>query len=218
MLQWARQDHAPAGSAMVVAREIAARVRNGVGWRRPDSLAIAVLARPRTLGPDTVDLAWLVAGLAIAAAMDELTGAQYSCVWPDRVESSSLVDDEPDRPELVISTSSLLGPGRVEHVILTARAAGASQLTAAPEFPVVVVRHLQAAALLLDEPDRVITSYRGHCSTLGTRVEAKMLPSGTIRGVACDVGRDGSLVVESPTGMRERVSVAALDSVIASPE
>ncbi len=207
MLQWARQEQAPAGSAIIVDNEIAARTRGGSHWTRPDSLTIAVLARPRTLEPDVAELAWLAGGIGAASAFDDLSADRYVCVWPDRVESSFATGGR-QRPEIVITASSLLGPGRIEHVVVIARITGASQVPDASLIPV-TIEHLRRATELLDEPERVVSLYRDRCVALGARVSIALLPTGTIQGRACDVGNDGSLVIESITGMRERVAVAA---------
>ncbi|MEO6651495.1 MAG: hypothetical protein ABIP17_02425 [Ilumatobacteraceae bacterium] len=207
MLQWARQEQAPAGSVIVVDNEIAARTHGGSHWVRPDSLTIAVLARPRTLEPDVAELAWLAGGIGVAAAFDELTNERHVCSWPDRVESSLATGDD-QRPEILMTASSLLGPGRIEHVVVVARITGASQLPDDSLVPV-TIEHLRLATDLLDEPDRVVSLYRDRFVALGTRMAVALLPSGTIQGRACDVGIDGSLIIESVTGMRERVTVAA---------
>lgn len=213
MLQWARQELAPAGSAIIVDNEIAARTRGGSHWTRPDSLTIAVLARPRTLEPDVADLAWLAGGVGAASAFDDLTADRYVCVWPDRVESPS---GDRQRPEIVITASSLLGPGRIEHIVVVARITGASQVQDASLIPV-TIEHLRRATDLLDEPERVLSLYRDRCGALGALVSVALLPTGTIQGRACDVGNDGSLVVESITGMRERIAVAAVGHVTQLP-
>ncbi len=215
MLQWARQEQAPAGSAIVVDNEIAARTRGGMHWDRPHSLTIAVLARPRTLEPDVADLAWLAGGVGAAAAFDDLTEDRYVCVWPDRVESFFATGDR-QHPEIVITASSLLGPGRIEHTVVIARITGASQVPDASLIPV-TIEHLRRATDLLDEPERVVSLYRDRCVALGARVSVALLPTGTIQGRACDVGNDGSLVIESITGMRERVAVPAFSHVTQLP-
>ena len=209
MLQWARQEQAPAGSVIVVDNEISARTRGGSHWVHTDSLTVAVLARPRTLEPDVADLAWLAGGVGAAAALDGLTAERSVCHWPDRVESA-VADAETEGPAIVITATSLLGPGRIEHIVVIARITGSSQRSDAELLPV-TIEHLRKAVGLLDEPDRIVDLYRARCATLGELVSVALLPSGTVRGQVVDVGNDGSLVLESTTGMRERVAVAALN-------
>lgn len=211
MLQWARQEHAPAGSAIVVDNEIAARTRGGSRWVQPDSLTIAVLARPRTLEPDVAELAWLAGGVGAAAALDDLTAKRYACHWPDRVECASEAADD-DRPNIVITAVALLGPGKVEHIVVIARIAGAPQVPDVSLIPV-TIRHLRNAVGLLDEPDRIVDLYSARCATLGERVSVALVPNGTVQGRASGVGNDGSLLIESATGMRERIAVSALNQL-----
>ena len=65
----------------------------------------------------------------------------------------------------------------------------------------------------LDEPDSILDAYRPRCATLGEAVELRLLPHGTMRGLADDIDDAGRLVLASPTGLRERIAVAALKSV-----
>ncbi len=209
MLQWARREQAPAGSAIAVDNEIAARTRGGSHWVRPDSLTVAVLARPRTLEPDVADVAWLAGGVGAAAALDDLTAERYVCHWPDRVECAVEVGAQ-EHPSVVVTSSTLLGPGRIEHIVVIARIAGASHVPSASLIST-TIEHLRNAVGLLDEPDHIVNLYRARCATLGERLTVGLLPHGIVRGRAIDLGSDGSLVIESATGMRERIAVAAFD-------
>lgn len=119
MHQWARQESAPAGSALVAEAEISARLRGGALWRTSGALAVAVLARPAELDPSGVDLAWLAASLGAARAFDAATGGEHRCEWPDAVLAGS-------RAEVVVSAVCVLGPGRVDYAILIVRLGPAS--------------------------------------------------------------------------------------------
>ena len=114
MHQWARQESAPAGSALVAEAEISARLRGGALWRTSEALAAAVLARPAELDPSGVDLAWLAASLGAARALDIAAGGEHRCEWPDVVLAGS-------GAEVAVSAVSVLGPGRVDYAILIAR-------------------------------------------------------------------------------------------------
>ena len=114
MHQWARQESAPAGSALVAEAEISARLRGGALWRTSEALAAAVLARPAELDPSGVDLAWLAASLGAARALDIAAGGEHRCEWPDAVLAGS-------GAEVAVSAVSVLGPGRVDYAILIAR-------------------------------------------------------------------------------------------------
>ena len=114
MHQWARQDSAPAGSALVAKAEISARLRGGALWRTSGALAAAVLARPVELEPSGMDLAWLAASLGAARALDIVAGGEHRCEWPDAVPVGS-------GAEVAVSAICTLGPGRVDYAILIVR-------------------------------------------------------------------------------------------------
>lgn len=114
MHQWARQESAPAESALVAEAEISARLRGGALWRTSEALAAAVLARPAELEPSGADLAWLAASLGAARALDIAAGGEHRCEWPDGVLVGS-------GAEVAVSAVSVLGPGRVDYAILIVR-------------------------------------------------------------------------------------------------
>lgn len=211
--QWARQSAAPAGAAVVAETEIAARRRGGIEWRTPDAIAVSVLARPQALDPSAADVGWAATSLAAARALDACREGRWSCLWPD------LLTCEPDDGlEVAVSSACTLGPGRVELAALTVRvgpvvpAAERSQITDA------LLAHLRDLASGLDDPASVLDAYRGRCSTLGRAVELRLLPHGTMRGLATDIDDVGQLVLESPTGLKERIAVGSLNNVTLLPE
>lgn len=207
--QWARQEDAPAGAALIASTEIAGRMRGGVEWRRDQAVAVGVLARPTALAPFEVELGWLVASLGAASGLERVTGIRHWCVWPDRVVSSSTSVGADELVEVVVSSVGQLGPARIEHIVLIARVAGLGD--AADEAGLALVDELRATAPLLDRPEALLERYRERCSTLGRRVSISLLPRGTTRGTARDIDRTGALLLESPTGLVEPVAVAALD-------
>lgn len=200
--QWARQEDAPAGAAVIASSEIAGRLRGGVEWRQAGAVAVGVLARPSALDPSEVELGWLVAGLGAAAALDQSDGGRHVCEWPDRVERAAAGGGG----GAVVSSVGQLGPGRVDHIVLIARVAGPVDDAVGDAL----VAGLRVAAGLLDEPAALVEQYRHRCSTLGRRVSMTLLPWGSTRGVARDVTRTGALLLESPTGLVDPIRVAAL--------
>lgn len=229
MHQWARQESASAGSALVVDTEISARLRGGVIWRNPEPLAASVLARPAGLDPSGADLAWLAASLGAARALDAAGGRghelgadgaygpdtaraldaaggrEHCCEWPDTVLA-------PGGAEVVVNAVCVLGPGRVDYAILTARlgpvAAFDPQVGADG-----MVGELRAAARLLNEPDELVAAYRRRCATVGCTAAVALLPHGAARGTVRGIDADGRLEIESPTGMVERIAVSSFSSL-----
>ncbi len=207
--QWARQEAAPAGAALVVGTEIAARRRGGLEWRAANALAVGVLARPVALPADRVELGWLAAGLGAANAIDRVRGAHHPCRWPDEVDV--------DEVDVVVAMISALGPGRVEHLGLVARVAPAGVMGRTDELEAALVTALRQTAGLLDRADELLDQYRRRCGTLGRIVNARLLPHGSARGRAVTIDERAALVVESETGFRQSVAVSTLGSLVCSP-
>lgn len=210
--QLARQEAAPAGSAVVVDTEISARLRGGVEWDQEDAVAVAVLARPEGLDFRHADLAWPAAGLAAAAALSEFSGDSYLCDWPDSARRDTA--DATAAPPVVAATAfSHLGPGRVDYAVLVVRVAPVAAVGPRDGLIESLVRHARAGADLLDDPAELLQRYRSCCATLGHRVALSLAPSGVARGVAADIDAGGGLVVRSATGLVEAVAVTALRSL-----
>lgn len=208
--QAARRDGAPAGSVIVVDREIAGRIRGGVEWTAQNAIAVASIARPVALGAETADVAWLAAGLATADAVTELTHCATDCWWPDGIVTKDL-------PGVRVATGAitLLGPGRVDVAILLARIGVIAGLGGGRDaIATELASSLAAATDWLDEPETLVERYRARCATLGREVRARLLPAGMLHGRAADVRSSGALVIETPTGLLESTTVASTWSVI----
>lgn len=197
---------AQAGTAVVVGREIAGRLRGGVEWRPEHGLAVAVVARPVTLEPARVGLVTLAAALAAADAVATSIGPS-SCAWPDAVV---VADDVTVRGDAL----TLLGPGRVDVAILVVRI-GSPQADRfdVGEMATALVDRMRERAALLDRPDELRQSYAATCETLGTRVRVGLLPHGVCRGEAVAVGADGGLVVRTAGGVDELVPMSTVSTV-----
>ena len=206
--QWARQSAAPAGAAVVADTEIAARSRGGIEWRTPDAVAVSVLARPEALDPSAVDVGWAAASLAASRALDACRDGHRCCLWPDLIECEP--DDDLD---VAVSSACALGPGRVEFAALTVRVGPVVPPEERSRITGELLEHLRDLASGLDDPASVLDAYRDRCSTLGQAVELRLLPHGSVRGLATDVDDAGRLVLASPTGLREPIAVASINEV-----
>lgn len=210
--QWARQSSAPAGAAVVADTEIAARRRGGIEWRTPDAVAVSVLARPSNLDPTSADVGWAAASLAAAQALDSCLEGERSCHWPDSISGP---DDDPD---VAVNAACTLGPGRVELAVLAVRAGPVTSPAERTRLVDALLTRLRESAAALDDPYPILDAYRSRCSTLDRAVELRMLPHGTMRGIAADIDDTGRLVLASPTGLQERISVASINEVTLLPE
>ena len=211
--QWARQDAAPSGAAVVADAEIAARRRGGVEWRSPHAVAVSVLARPASLAAPSADVSWAAASLAAAEALDDCLGGRRSCLWPDLV-----LGEPPDDVDVAITAACALGPGRVEQAVLTVRVGSVDALPQRAEFTEALLRRLRTHASSLDHASAVVDAYRARCVTLGQAVELRLLPHRTIRGQVTDIDETGQLVLCSPTGLQEHIAVAAVSTVTLLPD
>jgi BirA family biotin operon repressor/biotin-[acetyl-CoA-carboxylase] ligase len=202
------REGAAAGTAVVVDREIAGRVRGGVEWRPDHAAATAVISRPVTLDPSHVDAATLAASLAVRQALTDLD-ADAECTWPDTIVLAG-ADDVIIRAGAV----TLLGPGRVETAIVVGRVGSSRALPWDRELLTgALVDRLREHATLLDRPDELRERYVEHCVTLGRRVRVGLLPHGALRGEASDVSADGCLVVTTAGGTREAIAMSSAATI-----
>lgn len=205
MQQWARQEQAPHGAAMVLETEIAARARGGVDWRHDSAISVAVLARPRSLDVGAAEAGWLAAGLAAARALDKVLGGHHDVVWPDAVASTGT--------EVATTAYAALGAGRVEFVTLVVRLARWPVSAERADLQGALVDELRAGSTLLEQPSHLAEAYAERCPQLGHPAEIALLPHGTTRAIPIAVAETGALVVASPTGLEEHVSVAGVRHV-----
>ncbi|MDQ3462700.1 MAG: hypothetical protein M3471_06700 [Actinomycetota bacterium] len=212
---WARQENAPAGSAVVVEREVSALGRIGRPWDVPpaNTLAFAVVLRP-PLPPEVADATWLVAGLGVIVGAASVGGAGLSAWWPDGV-----VDTETGAPVAATKVEIQLGPGEVRAAIATVRidlaALGREEPARRDELlEAVLVATDEAAAGLADGTEATATAYEDHCGLIGKRMKLRLLPSGETRGTARGIDKGGGLELASATGMVQRISVDMLRDLV----
>jgi BirA family transcriptional regulator, biotin operon repressor / biotin---[acetyl-CoA-carboxylase] ligase len=207
---WARTENAPDGSIVVADSEISGRLRGGTPWRAAsdDALIMAMVIRP-TIDPLQEALLWLVASLGTANALANVTGNEHTTGWPDTVTRS-----DGDAVQSLVNVTTQLGPGRVEHAVLAVRThldgldVGRDQLLGSLE------QQLQAAARLVEQDSlALLEAFNDRCSAMNRRARASLLPRGEARGRVTAVDRDGFLVLESSTGMLERIAPASLRSL-----
>jgi len=130
----------------------------------------------------------------------------WMCLWPDQV-----LREPPDVCEVAVGFACTLGPGRVELAALTVRVGPLASVSERETVTSMLLQHLRKQASGLDDPTSLLDAYRKRCATLGQPVELRMLPHGTMRGLAEDIDHTGRLVLASPTGLTERIMVASLN-------
>jgi biotin-(acetyl-CoA carboxylase) ligase len=207
---WARQEAAPHGSVVTVATEIAGRRRGGIPWTigKPDGLMMAMVTRPR-IEPRQEALLWLAVTLAAAEAIEAVSGRLHRVLWPDSV--SNIEAD----PVCYTNVGVQLDPSRIEHAVLSVRAdlnrAGIddrerllTELIAALE---VTMAQLEADPLV------VMETFSESYALIDRPVTATLLPRGSARGRIAAIDHNGDLVLESTTGMLERIMASKLRHV-----
>lgn len=208
---WARQEDAPAGSTVVIEREISALGRIGRAWEVPaeHTLAFATVLRP-PLAPDMADACWLVASLGIITGAASVVSAELSAWWPDRV-----VDAATGATVAQTKVEVQLGPAEVRAAIAIVRidlaALGLEEPGRSDELLEAVLRATdEVAGGLADGTEALVSAYDERCGLIGKRVKLRLLPTGEKRGKPRGVDRGGGLELTSTTGMVERISVDML--------
>lgn len=194
-MAWARNG-ASAGAVVVADYQASPRGRGGLPWRvRPGrGLGFSLVVRP-DLPPEREGWPYVAASLAISRALGDA-----AVEWPDAVAAS-----DTGQPIARLGVYVELGPAHAEWATLTVHVEDAGP----PRAP--LLGHLLDALerCLAEEPESVLTDYRGRCLTLGRQVRARMIPMGSggpeINGEAVDVLPDGALVVLTPRGSRVAV-------------
>jgi len=213
---WARTENAADGSVVVADSEISGRLRGGTPWRTAsdEALVMAMVIRP-TIDPLQEALLWLVASLGAANALANVTGIDHAVRWPDTV-----VRSDSDAVQSCVNVTTQLGPGRVEHAVLAVRThlggldIGKDQDVTKDQLLGSLEQELQAATRLLESDSlALLEAFNDRCSLMNRRALVSLLPRGDARGRVTAVDKDGFLVLESSTGMLERIAPASLRSL-----
>lgn len=213
---WARREDAPDGAVVIARAEIAGRLRGGepsmIGG--DDALLIAVVTRPE-IDPMHEALLWLPASLAADEALGEAGANGRRLRWPDRIVRAGFAV-----PLCAVNVVTQLGPGRVDHSVVSLRVdkrtiAGDGRALQRDDvvierFVAEIRRHL---VTLRDDPAAVLDAYAERCDLIGERVRVELMPRGEARGRVAAVDAEGFLVVESSTGMLDRVPPSTLRSL-----
>jgi len=204
---WARTDNAPDGAIIVAGREISGRLRGGTPWRAAgdDALIMAMVIRP-SLDPLQEALLWLVASLGVADALADITGNSHPVIWPDTVAR-----DDGDSVRSSVNVTVQLGPGRIEHAVLAVRTHLDGLDVTREQLLGALEQQLLAATRLVETNSlALVGTFNDRCSVMNRRALVSLLPRGEARGRITAVDADGFLVLESSTGMLERIAPASL--------
>ena len=219
----------PGGLILAAEEQSAGRGRMGRTWVSPRAaLTFSLLVRPATVPPARRGWLPLLTGVAVAAAVTDVTGVKASLKWPNDV----LADDaklagilaEAAAGAVVVGVGlnvsaapSELPPRTPTALPATSlRAAGAHALDREPLLLAILAgfeRRYQAWRQAAGDPDRsgLRHEYLTWSATIGRRVRAELPGGHTLSGPAVGVDPDGRLLVRVSPG--SEVAVAAADVV-----
>lgn len=217
---WARQEAAPAGSVVTVGTEISGRRRGGVPWKvaAPEGLMMAMVTRP-SIASRQESLLWLAVTLASAKAIETVSARRLPVLWPDTVGEPG------DEPACCTNVGVQFGPDRIEHAVLSVRVdltrlgpahldTGRAAVVDGELLLAQLIDELDTAVARLEtEPQSVLQEFGELYELMDRVVSAKLLPRGSARGRVAAIDPNGDLVLESPTGMLERIMAANLHSL-----
>ena len=204
---WARTENAPDGAVVVADSEISGRLRGGTPWHAAgdDALIMAMVIRP-SVDPLQEALLWLVASLGVADALEDVAGEGHAIIWPDTITSPNS-----DSVRSAVNVTVQLGPGRIEHAVLAVRTHFDGLEVTKGQLQAALVRHLLAATRLAESDAlALLETFNDRCAVMNRRALVSLLPRGEARGRVTAVDADGFLVLESSTGMLERIAPASL--------
>lgn len=212
---WARTENAPSAAVVVAETEVSGRLRGGTPWTLggTEALSMAVVLRPK-IAPMQEALLWVAATFGAAEAITQSTTTDYGIVWPDRVTRSL---QEP--PSCFVNVVVQLRPGAIDHAVVSVRAdLRALRIDTIEPGRTDLINTISeavanAVALLEHDPVPLLAAFTDKNLVTDEYVQAALLPRGAARGRAIAVDGDGFLVLESQTGMLERIAPASLRSL-----
>lgn len=214
------QSGAAEGLLVLAEEQRAGRGRYHRRWEAPfgSSLLASLLLRPTFLPPERAFLLTALAALAVAEAVEEVSGLPCTLKWPNdvllqgRKVCGILVELEGTARRL---EWAVVGWGLNVNVDFRASELAGRAISLAeaagrpfPRLPLLAAclgrmeAHYQA--LRAGQGEAVWSAWRGRLSMLGRPVEVAS-PEGMFSGLALDVAPDGALLVRRADGRLERV-------------
>lgn len=210
----------PEGTVVLADEQTAGRGRLGRGWVSPpgDNLYLTVVLRPSPLRLRRLSM---VSALAVAEAVEEVTGLRAAVKWPNDILLSGkkvagiLIESELAGDEVRFA---LVGPGinvnldvsGIEELrdIATSLAAELGRRVSRERLLAVLLQRLEDLYLAPPEAEDAHRLWKARLDTLGRRVRVRFGEQ-VEEGVAEDVAVDGSLILRRRDG--STVSIEAGD-------
>ena len=212
---------APEGLVLAAEEQTAGRGRMGRSWLSPPraALTFSVLVRPAGVPPGRRGWLPLLAGVAVATAVRQVSGLDALLKWPNDVLLGARklggILAEQSGDAVVIGIGLNVSTGRDELPPVGATSLPATSLLL--EGSASLDRELLVRGILA-EAERWYRAWRGThppgdpqaaglrdaylslCATIGRDVRAELPAGKVIRGTATDLDADGRLVVGTPDG------------------
>ncbi len=212
-------DGAPEGTVLVAEQQSAGRGRLGRTWTAPPHAALTFSLLLRPVQVPRARLGWLplLAGVAVAAAVRDVTGLDAQLKWPNDVLLGSaklaglLAESAGDAVVIGIGLNVSTeppdlpppGPGALPATSL--RLAGSPVLDRVALLAAVLAgleRRYRTWSRVFGDAERsgLRAEYTRWCATLGRRVRVELPGGRTLDGVAAGVDADGRLLLSVPSG------------------
>ena len=201
-------------TAVVSANQTAGRGRDGRSWNAPAGTAVfcTIVLRP-PVTPGRLSTLPLIAGVAVAEAIEHISGSDVRLKWPNDVWLGA--DSDNTKVAGVLVTSALRG-NAVVHALV---GVGINVLAGAERLPQgatsiqaatgVAVSPDEVFTVLLDQFDAIYADYvteAGRPSLAGWRARAALLgevvsvedADRSLTGTFVDIDEDGGLLIQEP--------------------
>jgi BirA family transcriptional regulator, biotin operon repressor / biotin---[acetyl-CoA-carboxylase] ligase len=202
------EDGAPEWSLVAAGHQTRGRGRGDRIWHAEIGAALlfSVVLRPTALEPRLGGIVTLLAGSAMAEAIDEVADQRATCKWPNDVLIAG-------RKAVGILATSEVADGAFRHVVLGVGANLGEAPASVPGAGAIVAGDAELLEAFLARfaaayepahpafPGAVLARYRDRCSTLGERVVVRTAGE-SVEGLATDLDEAGGLVVRTSGGER----------------
>jgi len=210
----------PHGTVVTAEEQTAGRGRLGRRWEssRSMNLLFSVLLRPDAADTERIPLVPFTAAVAVAEAIEVVTGLTVECKWPNDL----LVSKKKVAGMLLESTMTR---DRIEKLVL-----GIGVNVNQTEFPaeiqpqptslriesggevdrVALLQHMleefehRYLLLLHHPPEEMLSVWKAKTTMFSTRVSVRQT-NGTLSGIAEDISPDGSLLLRTDDGLTHSV-------------
>jgi BirA family biotin operon repressor/biotin-[acetyl-CoA-carboxylase] ligase len=202
------------GTVIIAGEQIGGRGRLKRAWfTPPGNVALSIILHPEL---DVLPYLIMVASLAVAGAIETLTGLKTQIKWPNDVLVAGkkvcgiLVESGVRKGEAAFAVVGIginvrLRPGEIEDIAATATSLENEGVGVSPlQLVRAVLEEFERLYLILPAGALILADWRRRLVTLGRKVAARSGES-VIEGVAEDVDGSGALLIRRPDGSLARV-------------